>query len=104
MPLPARLDHLSEILKPAADGLASTKMGEAATSVQAIATAYLCIFDTLPLYRAVDSNDLPRWLNLLHARKTAALIAKAEHPTASEMMMCVKTMAIRKSAVARRKA
>lgn len=94
---PPEIAHLSPILNSALDGLRSTDKGKVAPSVQAIATAFLCIFDTLPLYSSV--REPAKWSEVLHMRRTAALIAKAQHASVGEMQMCIAIMGYRKAVI-----
>ncbi len=95
--VPTGIVHLSPILDSALDGLRNPDKGKVPASVQAIATAFLCIFDTMPVYRYVE--EAAKWSELLHMRRTAALVAKAQHGYLPEMLARFKVMAYRKAAI-----
>jgi len=73
------VQHLNPILEEAAAALASSDLNRAPDQVKAIATAYLCLFDTVPLWKTVATNA--QWIKMAALRQAAAAVAKMEHGT-----------------------
>jgi len=71
-PFPDHVRHLEESAKRSvarADAAGSRLSREI---VQGLASAYVRLFDTLPIYSGIDRLDTPAWRNLLLTRKVAS--------------------------------
>jgi hypothetical protein len=77
--LPIYLDHLAADLALASSALASRDLKAVADGVRQIASAFLRLFDTMPVYGGVPNGDLVRWRELLSARRLAASMLDGRH-------------------------
>jgi hypothetical protein len=75
--LPADVQHLKPVLDEAAVALASNDPQRAPEHVRAIATAYLCVFDTAPFWKVAPTGA--QWTKLGALRLAAAAVAKQNH-------------------------
>jgi hypothetical protein len=98
-PEPARVHHLAPILDEGATGLSNANSQDAPKSVRAIATAYLCLFDTIPFW--TNTTDPARWRNLAARRTTAAAVAKMGHEDVRVQMFVNDVVRFRRSAMKR---
>jgi hypothetical protein len=98
---PAEVQHLKPILQQAAAALASTDSQDAPDHVKAIATAYLCLFDTVPLWK--DAKTHPQWTRLAALRQAAAAVAKMEHSTIGVQMFVNDAVRFRRTAINERR-
>jgi hypothetical protein len=73
--LPAHIGHLKDDLFFAAT-LLSREFDFSENVLETIASIYLRIFDTLPVYKNDSFDDERQWLNLLASRKLAALLLR----------------------------
>ena len=80
----AEMRHLKPILDMAAAALAGTDSRRAPEHVKAIAIAYLCLFDTVPLWK--DATTETEWTKLAALRLAAAAVAKMEHTNLTVQM------------------
>ncbi|GAA4100459.1 hypothetical protein [Mucilaginibacter panaciglaebae] len=74
--LPVTVEHFKDKLKETANNI--LKVGKSLTTelIEQIASIYLRIFDTLPIYAKVNEEDKDTWGVLLFSKQIAALIRK----------------------------
>lgn len=98
---PAEVQHLKPILDKATAALASTDSQLAPGHVKAIATAYLCLFDTVPLWKGVTTDA--EWTKLAAFRQAAAAVAKMEHSTIPVQTFVNDAVRFRRAAIEERR-
>jgi len=98
---PAEVQHLKPILDEAAAALASTDSQHAPDHVKAVATAYLCLFDTVPLWKGATTDA--QWTKLAALRQAAAAVAKMEHSTTRVQMFVNDAVRFRRTAIEERR-
>ena len=96
----AELHHLNPILETAAAALVSTYSQGAPEDVKAIASAYLCHFDTVPLWK--DATTETEWTKLAALRLAAAAVAKMEHTNLTVQMFVNKAVSFRRADIRER--
>lgn len=72
--MPAHAVHLSPLLNRALSSINN----KSNLNLETIASAYLRLFDTLPIYKNISNNMKKEWGDLLSARKLASLILKKD--------------------------
>lgn len=97
----AELKHLDPILDTAAAALASTDSQRAPEHVRAIATAYLCRFDSVPLWKTARTEM--EWTKLAALRLAAAAVAKMEHTNLTIQMFVNKAVSFRREDIRKRR-
>jgi len=97
----AEVQHLTPIVDKATAALVSTDSQRAPEHVKAIATAYLCLFDTVPLWK--DATTETEWTKLGALRLAAAAVAKMEHTNLTVQMFVNKAVSFRRADIRERR-
>jgi len=69
--------------------------------VSAIATAYLCLFDTVPSWKGATTDA--RWTKLAALRQAAAAVAKKKHGAIRIQMFVNDAVRFRRTAIEERR-
>jgi len=76
--LPDHSAHLHGVLVIAMKGLANEQFASSAQSIERIASAFLRIFDTVPIYAQASEEDIDLWHRMLGAKRLASLVLRKD--------------------------
>lgn len=73
-PMPQHANHLSDMICEAKESINKNKQEFKEKDLLLIASTFIRVFDTIPVYEDLMDTDKEKWLELLYARKICGLL------------------------------